>query len=249
VLEKMGEMVEITISYFGTVDEDGTVKCPHGESEVEGNIVQLCAAKSFPDGYLAMNVCMARDYEAIPENWKACAQEAGLDPAPIEACREGEGLELLKASFEHSKQIGARSSPDLIVNDERHEGCRSARAVEALICDALPEGARPEDCPSFPDVRVTVITDSACKACPKIIKTTMATLEFLIAKLEVETLEWADASALAEEAGITRLPAFVFEESLSEDPCYDYISKEIEERGGHLVLERGEKFAPFDPSN
>jgi hypothetical protein len=248
-LEKMGDRVELSISYLGKVNDDGTLSCPHGQPEIEGNAVQLCAAEHFPDGYLSMSVCMAGDVEAIPDNWKSCAQEAGLDTAAIETCASGEeGLELLKASFAHSMQIGARASPDVIVNGDRHTGCRSAKALEALVCDALPEAARPDGCPSFPDVHLTIISDPRCEPCSKIIEKTNASLEFLIKKLEIETLEWSEASTLAQEAQITHLPAYVFGSSLSRDPCFDYLSKDIVTRGEHLVFDRGEKWAPFDPT-
>ena len=43
VMDKMGERVELNVHYIGR-EKDGELTSMHGEQEVQGNILQLCAA-------------------------------------------------------------------------------------------------------------------------------------------------------------------------------------------------------------
>jgi Gamma interferon inducible lysosomal thiol reductase (GILT) len=80
----------------------------HGPGECLGNIIQLCAAKVYPDPkiYLGFANCMTSDYQEIPARAlvEDCALEFGLDFQTLNACisDEGEGLNLLRASVERS---------------------------------------------------------------------------------------------------------------------------------------------------
>ena len=80
----------------------------HGPGECLGNIVQLCAAKVYPNPkiYLGFANCMTSDYKEIPERSliEDCALEFGVDFKKLNDCisDEGEGIDLLRASVERS---------------------------------------------------------------------------------------------------------------------------------------------------
>jgi len=80
----------------------------HGPGECLGNIIQLCAAKTYPDPklYLGFANCMTQNYKDIPSRdlVESCAMEHGLDFQRLNHCisDEGHGTELLRQSFERS---------------------------------------------------------------------------------------------------------------------------------------------------
>ncbi|MBD3260597.1 MAG: thioredoxin domain-containing protein, partial [Candidatus Altiarchaeales archaeon] len=121
VLEQAGDYVDFKVDYIATEQSDGSFKALHGQSEVEGNIVQLCAAKYHPQNYKYMDmiVCMDENARNIPDNWEECARQANLDVEKIRSCYEGEeGKELLSESAKRAQQAQASGSPTIYLNGE-----------------------------------------------------------------------------------------------------------------------------------
>ena len=94
----------------------------HGPGECLGNIIQLCAAKVYPDPkiYLGFTNCMTSDYKDIPERSlvEACALEHGVDFQTLNDCisEEGEGMDLLRASVERSRHQNVTKSCTVRLN-------------------------------------------------------------------------------------------------------------------------------------
>jgi len=88
----------------------------HGPGECLGNLIQLCAAKVYPDPklYLGFAFCMISDYPDIPKRdlVEGCALEHGLDFQKLNSCisDEGDGIDLLRASVERSRQNNVTKS-------------------------------------------------------------------------------------------------------------------------------------------
>lgn len=88
----------------------------HGPSECLGNIILLCAAKTYPDVKLSLGFtnCMISDYPDIPNRdlVEECALEHGLDFSKLNSCisDEGEGIDLLRSSIERSRQNNVTKS-------------------------------------------------------------------------------------------------------------------------------------------
>ena len=96
----------------------------HGPGECLGNIIQLCAAKVYPNPkiYLGFANCMTSDYHEIPQRElvEECAMEHSLDFKKLNACisDEGEGIDLLRASIERSQEHNVTKSCTVRLNNE-----------------------------------------------------------------------------------------------------------------------------------
>jgi len=156
VLEKLGDIVDFNLHFIATDLGNGNFNSLHGQPEVEGNIVQLCAIKHEPVNYMKMLVCVNKNARAIPGNWEECAKSTGLAVEKIRACYEGEeGKQLLSASIVETNKVGASGSPTIYLNDQLYQGGRDAlsftRAICAQLnnhpeCEGLPACSRDEDC-------------------------------------------------------------------------------------------------------
>lgn len=162
VLKKLGSSVDFNMYFIADDNGDGTFSSLHGQPEVDGDIVQLCAAKHNPDKYMDMIVCQNKNAGAIPGNWEQCAKDNGLDTEKIRACFEGgEGKELISASIKASEEVGATGSPTIYLNDEPYAGGRSENDFMRAICSAFEE-TKPDACSDIP----ACSKDSDCTAEP-----------------------------------------------------------------------------------
>lgn len=88
----------------------------HGPPECLGNIIQLCAARVYPDPkiHLGFANCMTSNYSQIPDRdlVQACALEHGVDFEKVNDCisDEGHGDELLRDSVLRSKENNVTKS-------------------------------------------------------------------------------------------------------------------------------------------
>ncbi len=149
VLDKMGDRIDFSIDFIANDNGDGTFGSLHGENEVLGNIVQLCAMKHEPEIYMEMIACMNKAASSIPGNWEKCASDNGLDAAKIKTCYEGaEGKLLLSESIKKSEAVGAQGSPTMFIGGKDYNGGRDAISFQRAICAYLPEGD--SDCTGIP---------------------------------------------------------------------------------------------------
>ncbi|KJX92096.1 hypothetical protein TI39_contig5921g00004 [Zymoseptoria brevis] len=94
-MEKIEDQVDFRLSFIGKTDphNDG-VTCMHGQTECLGNLLELCAAKLYPQPqtYLGFTLCLSLSYPDIPsrELVESCALESGIDKAKLEACTAGQ---------------------------------------------------------------------------------------------------------------------------------------------------------------
>ncbi|MFC1755663.1 thioredoxin domain-containing protein [Thermoproteota archaeon] len=154
VMEKMGDAVDLKIEYIVQEISPGQFSSLHGEPEVQGNIVQLCAKQYNPDLYIKFIVCQNKNAGAIPGNWESCVDSEGLDKESIKTCYEGdEGKELLSESAKRTNKAGARASPTIFINGESYQGARDTLAFQRAICQKTdhPECADIPACASSID--------------------------------------------------------------------------------------------------
>jgi hypothetical protein len=164
---KVSEKVDLTMSFIGryvwllasnwldsdtlcSIDPDSDdVSCKHGPAECLGNIILLCAAKTYPDVKLWLGYanCMISDYPDIPKRdlVESCAMEHGLDFQKLNSCisDEGEGIDLLRDSIERSQEKNVTKSCTVRLADEirciRDGGkwydCPGGSTVDNLVGD------------------------------------------------------------------------------------------------------------------
>ena len=256
VLDEMGEYIDFKQHFIATRNSDGSFKSLHGQGEVEGGIVQLCAAKAFPGHHRFMDivVCMAKDFKNIPHNWMACASQSGLNPADMEGCvLRDEGKALLAASIEKSKAAKAAGSPTMFIGGNKYSGDRSAHSFKLEICCAFESGEAPDACkqggklvcPKDIEVEMIVLSDKRCDDCGKKAESMIKNFEGKIPNLAVTHLDYSEQEGkdLFVEAGLEFLPAYIFTKNV-EQLLGSWALQGAKAFGNLLVLKSYFKFDP-----
>ncbi len=162
VMDKIGDYINLDIEFIGDY-QDGVLSSMHGQNEVDGNIIQICAKEHYPDTYLDFILCMNKDSSKIPSNWEGCAEELKLDKEKLNACYTGEeGKELLAESFELAASKGASGSPTFFINGVQGVGRKYEDEIMRLVCNAI-EGDKPNECEEIPECS----KDADCTAEPE----------------------------------------------------------------------------------
>ncbi|MBL6974445.1 MAG: hypothetical protein ISR64_01815 [Deltaproteobacteria bacterium] len=249
VLKKIGDNIDFKLEFIGN-EKDGKLTSMHGDSEVQGNILQLCSVKHAPDKYMDVILCMNKNMRGIPGNFDACADETKVDKAKIKACADGEeGKGLLSASYKRSQAKGARGSPTIFLAGEKYRGGRQEAQFMRAICNKF-KGEKPAACKDIPEpkkIALKVLTDKRCKECypDRIVKQ----LKNMFPGLDDSTLDYGTPEgkklydAMASK-GVKMLPAFLFDPIVAEDPGFNQIKRFAKDAGEYKLLQIGAKFDP-----
>ncbi|MDJ0764197.1 MAG: hypothetical protein QNJ97_14540 [Myxococcota bacterium] len=252
VLDKMGDRIAFSVHYIGR-EKDGELTSMHGESEVKGNILQLCADDVGNDeAWMAFMKCQFEEWRKIPDGWEECAKTAKLDVDKMKACYEGEqGKKLLKASFDVSKEKRATGSPTIFLAGESYRGGRSEASFARAICQKMPEPKHTycKEIPEPPKVPVTVVVDKRCKGRGCDPKRFLSFVGHTFEGAEIKELDYSDAEgkALFEKSGQKHLPIAVFgPEVQKEEAGYNRLKRRLAKVEGSddLVYPLGRTWDP-----
>ena len=160
VYDKMGDVFNYNINYIADKAQDGTFSSLHGENEVKGDIVQLCAKKYDAVKYLDMIECQNKASSSIPDNWEECAKTAKLENInKIKECYIGEeGKTLLTENIKLATAKSVGGSPTYYLNDEQYNGGRDEASIMRVICSKIDN--KHKECESIP----VCSTDADCVA-------------------------------------------------------------------------------------
>ncbi len=175
VIQSMGNAVDFQVNYILQESSPGVFQSLHGDTEVAGDITQLCVKKYYPDNYKWFNfiVCQDKDSANINTNWQTCAQQNGIDAAKIQACLDGEeGKTLLRESMNKATARQARGSPTMFIGDVAYNGGRDAASFQREICKyskssacgSLPKCATDADCTEQPTKDGTCVNPGQANA-------------------------------------------------------------------------------------
>ncbi len=229
VLKKVGDYVDFRLEYIGNVQGDQLTSM-HGEAEVQGNIIQMCAQLHLAENYKYFGIldCMNKNMRAIPGNWEGCAKEAGFEAEipKLKECYEGEeGKGLLKASYELSQKAGARGSPTMFLNDQPYRGGRGEADYMRAICGGLPEGSKPQACSDIPppvEFEAIILEDKRCtdRSCDT--ARLQSSFGSMFPGMKIRKLDWAEEEAkkLYADEGITFLPVILFGNDVEKGDGY-----------------------------
>ena len=126
----------------------------HGQSEVIGNALILCAEKQTNiTAAVDFAACLAEKIDTVPNNAAQCAKQFGIDYDDIRTCAfSSTGQELLKKAQMLADKDDAVWSPTVIINDELYclwhsTPCKATTEDDFLraICDAYT-GPKPAGC-------------------------------------------------------------------------------------------------------
>ena len=249
-LKKLGKAIDFNVYFIGQEKEDGTLTSMHGDSEVKGNLLEICAMKADPVKALDLMACMNKEYRKIPENFESCAGEAKMNAAKIKACADGEeGKKLLKESFEYSKSKQASGSPTIFVNGERYRGGRTETDFMRNFCNAF-KTEKPQACNDIPApkrVDLTVLTDARCKNCvvDPIVNQMKNIFPGLVEKkIDYGTEEGKKLYETIKDTEAKLLPAFLFDKNVTEDAGFQQAARWMLDVNDYKMLRVGGKFDP-----
>lgn len=246
VLDKLGDAVDFSINFIATDLGDGTFQSLHGNSEVLGNIVQLCAIKYEPKKYMDLIVCMNKNANAIPNNWESCAKENGLNVDKIKSCYESdEGKKLHSESIKKSEAVNARGSPTMYINDKLYSGGRDTTSFFRALCTELENHPGCAEIPKPKEVNLVILNDKECIECQQF-NSLGDQLKSLFPGLKIKTLDYndKDGKILYENLKLKNLPAFLFDKSVEEGEGYNNVRAYLEQVGDYYNLRIG---ATYDP--
>ncbi len=140
VIDKIGKDINLNINYIADEDGKGGFSSLHGDTEVQGDIVQLCAKKYDDKKYFDMIICQNKDAANIPGNWETCANEVKLSNIDkVKACYTSqEGKDLLKANLQLAKTAQVSGSPTYYIAGTQYQGGRDEGSITKEICKANP---------------------------------------------------------------------------------------------------------------
>ncbi|MBN2529973.1 MAG: hypothetical protein JXR76_26520 [Deltaproteobacteria bacterium] len=251
VARQFAEEMTLHIEYVGAMRQ-GQLTSMHGDSEIQGDIDQLCAKASAPSlfNFYRFIRCVNEAWRQIPARDAACAEAAGLDVLPFLDCSEGErGRQLLEDSFRRTAALKAMGSPEIHINGELYTGARSKWAILNHICHVSPAGKDFETCatlPAPPTVSVLAITDRRCgEACD--VSQAIESLRRTFPGIAPRIIDWSqpEAKKRMKSAGLTRLPALLLSRDVEKDAeGFADLDRWVSPAGPYYSVEIN---APFDP--
>ena len=246
VVEKLGGDVDLKVEFIGS-GTAGSLTSMHGEKEVKGNLVQICAKKHSPK-WFEMILCQNKNFREVDTNWEACAAQLGMPTDKIKSCAEGpEGQSLLAASFEKAQKKGARGSPTIYVGGNQYQGGRRPNDFFKAICNAY-QGNKPAACaniPESPKVNMTLLSDKRCAECDT--ARIEGQLRGKIANPVVTKLDYGDPAGrkLYDAIKPAALPLAVFDSTLDADKeAAAALARGAREAGSYKVVSLGGNWNP-----
>jgi Gamma interferon inducible lysosomal thiol reductase (GILT) len=252
VAEKLGDNLDFQLNFIGSMTGD-TPTSMHGENEVKGDIVQLCAAQIAPDRYLKMITCQNNNPTEVHTNWEGCAGQVGIDAGKLRACLEGErGKQLVAASFDEAKKRQANGSPTIFLNGKPYQGGRRSVDFTRAVCREFT-GEKPAGCniPPPPPVNGVVINDQRCRDCIGS-EQIEAKLKTVIDEVQLRKVDYASDEGkklygeLRGQDETLRLPAVLLDRSIEADgDAKEVLGRYLHPVGEYLSVGVG---ATFDPT-
>ncbi|MBN2526115.1 MAG: hypothetical protein JXR76_06960 [Deltaproteobacteria bacterium] len=256
ILEKMGDNIDLNLHYIAR-EEKGEWKSIHGESEITGNTIQLCAKKHATNAqWISFLKCQVKDWSKIPAGWENCAQKAKVPANAVKSCLEGdEGKTLLVDSFKYSQEKGAKGSPTIFLAGEPYTGGRTEASFRRAICEQFT-GVKPDYCKNIPEpvkVPVTVVTDKRCvgRSCNP--RRFMAFVRSTFEGAEIKTLDYSEPEGkiVFESSGQPYLPVAIFGSAIEKvENGFNRLKRHLvkKETTGEYVYPLGDTGKPpWDP--
>jgi protein-disulfide isomerase len=230
-VEALAGQVDFQLEYIASESAAGELSSMHGQGEVDGDILQLCARKHSLKGWLAFVGCQSRSFQSIPDGWEACADDAKVSKAALRTCSKGsEGKNLLRTSLRRSQAANAQGSPTIIIEGASYQGQRKKSHFLRELCDKI-SGRKPAACQSIPEdvtVRAIVISDKRCPACATDGLESNLRARFF-PKLEVKRYDYGDPAGkkLYRQLGLKNLPIILLEKGVEKAEGYDDLKRWI----------------------
>ncbi len=246
--KQLGGALDLKINYIANDLGGGSFDSLHGPAEVQGNMAQLCVQKVKPEAHFDVIACMNQNPQAIPGNWRQCAQQFGVDTAKVDTCMTGEeGKQLLSESIVKANAAGASGSPTIFINGAEYSGGRRQSDFMRAVCAKFSD--QPEACSSIPAVKpvnLIVLSDTRCQDCQAITANIVGQLDGLFGKVNVRNVDYMseEGKQLYQETGVQVLPALLFDDTVTENEAYSNVQSYLDAAGQYKNLRIGSTFDP-----
>ena len=145
VLKLLKDKIDFELHFIATANSDGTFTSLHGEPEVNGDLMQVCAMNQNPNNYFDFVLCLDKDPQNMDKNLEQCANSNGLDANKLKVCWQGdEGKQLLTENIKASEENSVSGSPTILINGVNYQGQRTAEAFKQGICSGF--NSQPNEC-------------------------------------------------------------------------------------------------------
>jgi len=139
VLEVLGEYIHMTVNFIVERDLDRPwgFKSIHGDTEVEGDLWELCAMSLYPQykDYVPFLSCLNNKYKILPQNVPECIRITSMSYNDVKDCVNGEkGKDLMGSSVYETKTWKAQSCPTLFIGGKEYTGEISTTALVKEMC-------------------------------------------------------------------------------------------------------------------
>ena len=134
VLKNFNGKVDFSVHYIANGTAASGFTSLHGQGEVDENVRELCAMKSYGKSYKFMDYVLCRNKAITSTNWEGCAAN-GIDAKAIKKCAEGdEGKKLHEEDIKLANSLGIGSSPTWIANGKFKFSGIDAETVRSNLC-------------------------------------------------------------------------------------------------------------------
>jgi len=118
--------------------EEPNLKAIHGASELAGEKLELCARQHYARDYQYVKFisCMDRNVSQIPLLASQCASEAAMDIDLLVSCANGNGEQLVAASYGYSSWMGITTTPSFVLN-RRKKVAGMPSNFSSMLCEEL----------------------------------------------------------------------------------------------------------------
>ena len=134
VLKNFKNKIDFKVHYIARGAASSGFQSLHGPAEVDENIRELCAAKSYSASYRFMDYILCRNKNIRDTNWESCAT-GGIAAANIKKCVDGDGKKLLEADSAIGNALGIGASPTWLVNGKYKFQGVDAETIRKNFCD------------------------------------------------------------------------------------------------------------------
>ncbi len=137
LFDAFGKDMTFDIHYIANMEGE-EIRSLHGQPEVDENIRELCAMKSYAAKNKYMDYIWCRNKDMKNTDWKPCAT-GGIAAATIEKCATGaEGKALLAEDIKLAESLHIGASPTWLVNNKYLEHGVAPADIQAKFCAKNP---------------------------------------------------------------------------------------------------------------
>lgn len=172
---------------------------------------------------------------------KQYAVAIGLNAEQFNRCLDsGEKASVVQQHMAEGRALGVAATPTFIVNGERVQGALPLADFRRLIDSHLDSGAttqQPAAPVDDPEVEFIVISDPACTVCgeQEVIDITTQQL-FPTAVVRIIEKDSSEAQQLIQQLGLTRVPAYIFGNTVVDTQNYMEVSGALESVGAYHYI-------------